>query len=100
VAHDARTGERSSREPSHALEARLAAAESAAARAQDRDAVENVFSRYMRYHNAYEDERIIDELWVRRGRPGALSQYNDSGVYTDWKPSWLATEVVPVRWAS
>ena len=46
------------------LEARLEAAELDAARADDRGAVENVFNRYMHYHNAYEDERIIEELWV------------------------------------
>lgn len=67
-----------------ALERRLAAAELAATRAQDRGDVENVFSRYMHYHNAFEDERIIDELWVRRGTEGVRSQYNDDGVYTDW----------------
>ena len=61
------------------LEQRLAAAELAATRAQDRGAVENVFSRYMHYHNAFEDERIIDELWVRRGTEGVRSQYNDDG---------------------
>ena len=66
------------------LEQRLAAAELAATRAQDRGDVENVFSRYMHYHNAFEDERIIDELWVRRGTEGVRSQYNDDGVYTDW----------------
>ena len=46
--------------------------------------MENVFNRYMHYHNAFEDERIIDELWVRRGTEGVRSQYNDDGVYTDW----------------
>ena len=66
------------------LEQRLAAAALAATRAQDRGDVENVFSRYMHYHNAFEDERIIDELWVRRGTEGVRSQYNDDGVYTDW----------------
>lgn len=66
------------------LEQRLAAAELAATRAQDRGDVENVFSRYMHYHNAFEDERIVDELWVRRGTEGVRSQYNDDGVYTDW----------------
>ena len=45
------------------LEQRLAAAELAATRAPDRGDVENVFSRYMHYHDAFEDERIIDELW-------------------------------------
>ena len=67
-----------------ALAERLAAAELTATRAQDRGDVENVFSRYMHYHNAFEDERIIDELWVRRGTEEVRSQYNDDGVYTDW----------------
>jgi hypothetical protein len=38
----------------------------------------------MHYHNAFEDERIIDELWVRRGTGVVRAQYNDTGVYTDW----------------
>src|SRR3954465_11189267 len=67
-----------------ALEERLAAAELGATRAQDRGDVENVFSRYMHYHNAFEDEWIIDELWVREGTPGVRAQYNDAAVYTDW----------------
>src|SRR3954468_24759863 len=67
-----------------ALEERLGAAELAATRAQDRGDVENVFSRYMHYHNAFEDERIVDELWVRTGTHGVRAQYNDTGVYTDW----------------
>jgi hypothetical protein len=66
------------------LEERLARAELAATRAQDRGDVENVFSRYMYYHNAFEDDRIVDELWVRRGTDGVRSQYNNDGVYTDW----------------
>jgi len=53
-----------------ALEGRLAAAELTAARAADRGAVENVFNRYMHYHNAYEDERIIDEHWGQAGHRG------------------------------
>ncbi|MCA0329192.1 MAG: nuclear transport factor 2 family protein [Actinobacteria bacterium] len=68
-----------------ALEARLAETELRSTRALDRGAVENVFSRYMHYHNAYEDERIIDELWVRKGTPGVRSQYNNNGVYTEWE---------------
>ena len=83
-----------------ALEQRLAAAELAATRAQDRGDVENVFSRYMHYHNAFEDERIIDELWVRRGTEGVRSQYNDDGVYTTGTRSWSTTGVVPTRSAS
>lgn len=66
------------------LEERLAAAELAAGRALGRGEIENVFSRYMHYHNAYEDERIIEELWVAPGTPGVRSQYNNDGVYTDW----------------
>jgi hypothetical protein len=65
------------------MEVRLAAAELTATRAQDRGDVENVFSRYMHYHNAFEDERIVDELWVR-GTEGVRSQYNNDGVYTEW----------------
>ena len=65
------------------LEQRLAAAELAAARAADRGAVENVFNRYMHYHNAYEDERIIDELWAKPGTEGIRSRYNNVGEYTD-----------------
>jgi hypothetical protein len=68
-----------------ALEARLDEAELQARRANDRGAVENVFSRYMHYHNAYEDDRIVDELWVRQGTPGVRSQYNNEGVYTEWE---------------
>jgi hypothetical protein len=67
------------------LEDRLAATELRAMRAHDRGDIENVFSRYMHYHNAYEDERIIDELWVAKGTEGVRSQYNNDGVYTDWE---------------
>jgi hypothetical protein len=66
------------------LERRVAAAESAAQRAADRGAVENVFSRYMHYHNAYSDQRIIDELWAKPGTPGIRARYNNVGVYTNW----------------
>ena len=58
------TTETSLEERVAALEGRLAAAELAATRAQDRGDVENVFSRYMHYHNAFEDERIIVNLTV------------------------------------
>ena len=79
------------------LEQRLAAAELAAARAQDRGDVENVFNRYMHYHNAFEDERIIDELWVAPGHGGgARSQYSvrrrSHGPRT---PSWSTTGAAP-----
>jgi SnoaL-like protein len=67
------------------LEERLAAAELTAGRAQDRGAVENVFNRYMHYHNAYQDERIIDELWVEPGTPDIRSRYDDVGAYTTYE---------------
>jgi hypothetical protein len=67
------------------LENRVAAAEGAAARATDRGAVENVFSRYMHYHNAYQDQRIIDELWVKPGTAGIRARYNNVGAYTTWE---------------
>ncbi len=66
------------------LEARLGTVERETVRAADRGAVENVFSRYMHYHNAYQDERIIDELWVAKGTPGIWSRYNNAGVYTEY----------------
>ena len=62
-----------------ALEVRLEATELEATRAADRGAVENVFNRYMHYHNAYEDERIIEELWVKPGTEGIRSRYNNVG---------------------
>lgn len=62
------------------VEAQLALAR----RAADRGAVENVFSRYMHYHNAYEDQRIIDELWAAPGTPGIRARYNNVGVYTTY----------------
>src|SRR3712207_7281451 len=48
------------------LARRLAAVEDELAEAKrlaERGAVDNVFNRYMHYHNAYQDERIILELW-------------------------------------
>jgi len=66
-----------------ALKERLATPELAATRAQGRSDVESVSFRYMHYHNALEDHRIIDERWVRRGTEGVRSQCNDDGVYTD-----------------
>ncbi len=71
-------------DPTADWERRLAAAELAAQRALGRGAIENVFSRYMHYHNAFEDDRIVDELWVKPGTEGVRSQYNNEGVYTDW----------------
>ena len=39
----------------------------------------------MHYHNAYEDERIIDELWVKPGTEGIRSRYNNVGEYTTYE---------------
>jgi hypothetical protein len=66
------------------LEERLTASEATAHRALDRGAVENVFNRYMHYHNAYEDDRIIDELWVKPGTEGIRSRYNNVGEYSTY----------------
>lgn len=67
------------------LEATAAAAQERADRAYARGDIENVFNRYMHYHNAYEDERIIDELWVRPGTEGIRSRYNNVGAYTTYE---------------
>jgi hypothetical protein len=68
-----------------ALEARLEETELEATRAADRGAVENVFNRYMHFHNAYEDERIIGELWVKPGTEGIRARYNNVGEYTSYE---------------
>jgi len=52
-------------------------------RVEDRGDVENLFSRYMYLHSAFED-RQIPALWVRKGTPGIHSQYSNNGVYTTW----------------
>jgi hypothetical protein len=66
------------------LHERVAEAERRAARAEDRGAVENLFSTYMYLHNAFRDEEIID-LWVSRGTPGIHAQYSNLGVYNTWE---------------
>ena len=66
-----------------AVEEELAEAKRTAARAADRGAVENVFNRYMHYHNAYQDQRIIDELWAKPGTPDMWSRYNNVGALHD-----------------
>src|SRR5689334_5587888 len=69
------------------IEERLAALETqvvAGARANDRGAVENLFSTYMYLHNAFRDEEIIP-LWVTPGTPGIRAQYSNVGVYTTWE---------------
>jgi SnoaL-like domain len=67
------------------VEAQLAAVRREAGLAADRGAVENIFNRYMHYHNAYEDQRIIDELWAKPGTPGIRSRYNNVGAYTTYE---------------
>ncbi len=54
-----------------------------ARRANDRGEVENLFNRYMYYHNAFQDDRIIP-LWVKRGTPGIRARYTNAGQYTDY----------------
>lgn len=66
------------------LEELVERAEQAAARAQDRGEIENLFSRYMYLHNAFRDEEIIP-LWVKRGTPGIHAQYSNIGVYNTWE---------------
>jgi hypothetical protein len=50
---------------------------------RERDAVENLFSRYMYLHNAFQDEQIIP-LWAKKGTPGISAQYSNLGKYTNW----------------
>ena len=52
-------------------------------RLADRDAVENLFSRYMYLHSAFQD-RQIPALWVKKGTPGIHAQYSNNGVYNTW----------------
>jgi hypothetical protein len=68
-----------------AVEEELAETKRTAARAADRGAVDNVFNRYMHYHNAYQDQRIIDELWAKPGTPDMWSRYNNVGLYTTYQ---------------
>lgn len=55
-----------------------------AQRASDRGQVENLFSTYMYYHNAFQDERIIP-LWVKKGTPGIHAQYTNAGIYNTYE---------------
>ena len=47
--------------------------------------MDNVFNRYMHYHNAYQDERIIDELWAKPGAPRCGRATTTSGIYTTYE---------------
>jgi hypothetical protein len=48
-----------------------------------RGEVENAFSRYHFYHNAFRDDLIVD-MWVKRGTPGIRAIYTNTGEYTDY----------------
>jgi SnoaL-like domain len=66
------------------LDERYAELDREIARLRARDAVENVFSRYQYLHTFFQDDRIIEELWVKRGTPGISAQYTNSGIYNTW----------------
>lgn len=65
------------------LTAKIEKLERATQRERDRSAVENLFSRYMYLHNAFQDAQIIP-LWAKKGTPGISSQYSNLGKYTNW----------------
>jgi hypothetical protein len=65
------------------LREQVAAATVLARRAVDRGAIENLFSRYMYLHNAFQDEQIIP-LWVAPGTEGIRARYTNAGQYTTW----------------
>ena len=62
--------------------------------------VENVFSRYMHYHNAFEDERIVDELWVRRGTEGVRPSTTTTASTPTGTRSWRTTGAARTQLAS
>lgn len=66
------------------LKAEIAELKRTAERAADRGDVENLFNRYMYYHNAFQDERIIP-MWVKNGTPGIQAQYTNAGIYNTWE---------------
>lgn len=65
------------------LAQKVAQLEDDAETARDHQAVENLFSRYMYLHNAFEDEQIIP-LWAKEGTPGMSAQYSNLGKYTQY----------------
>lgn len=65
------------------LSAKLAKLEADASASRDRAQVENLFSRYMYLHNAFQDAQIIP-LWAKKGTPGISAQYSNLGKYTNW----------------
>lgn len=65
------------------LKAQLAELRQMAQSGADRNAVQNLFTRYMTLHNAFHDPEIIP-LWAKKGTPGLRAQYSNNGVYTNW----------------
>lgn len=66
-----------------ALIERIDRLEREARTARDRDQIENLFSRYMYLHNAFQDAQIIP-LWAREGTPGMAAEYSNLGRYTTY----------------
>ena len=67
-----------------ALRQEITALRKIANRANDRGEIENLFSRYMYYHNAFQDESIIP-MWVKEGTEGIHAQYTNAGIYTTYE---------------
>lgn len=67
------------------LQTRISQLEKQVARTADRGAVENLFSNYMYYHNAFQDDPYVVDMWVKKGTPGIRAQYSNLGVYTTWE---------------
>jgi hypothetical protein len=64
---------------------RLAWLEHELNRVQARGEIENVYNRYQYLHTAFQDEKIISDLWVKEGTPGVSAQYTNTGVYNTWE---------------
>lgn len=66
------------------LEQRIADLEHNLDRVNARGEVENVFNRYQYLHTSFQDDKIIRDLWVKKGTPGISAQYTNTGVYDTW----------------
>lgn len=73
----------SAKETTTGLAARVDQLEKTLQTTRDRSSVENLFSRYMYLHNAFQDAQIIP-LWAKKGTPGISAQYSNLGKYTNW----------------
>ena len=67
-----------------ALKAEVAELRREARAATDRGEIENLFNRYMYYHNAFRDDLIIP-MWVKPGTEGIRARYTNAGVYTSYE---------------